>query len=105
MGTTSVETAREVEETRRRMEEKVNQLTERAPQEVRLMIRELVKRVLFAVITAAAVMLVRKVIETAWEKATGELPPDGKKKRKLEKQRDAAAKKAKAAAEKVKAEV
>jgi hypothetical protein len=92
VGTTSVETAREVEETRRRMEEKVNQLTERAPEEVRLMIRELAKRVLFAVITAAAVMLVRKAIETAWEKATGELPPDGKKQRKLAKREAAATK-------------
>lgn len=92
MGTTSVETAREVEETRRRMEQKVNQLTDRAPEEVRLMLRELAKRVVFAVITAAAVMLVRKLIETAWEKATGELPPDGKKQRKLKK-REAAAEK------------
>jgi hypothetical protein len=98
VGTTSAETAREVEETRRQLEEKVNHLTERAPEEVRLMLRELAKRVLFAVITAAAVMLVRKLIEAAWEKATGELPPDGKKERKAKK-REAKAEKEKAAAE------
>lgn len=75
MGTTAAETAREVEETRRRLEGKVAQLTDRAPQEVDKMVRDVTKRLLFAVITAVAVMLVRKVVDVAWERATGDLPP------------------------------
>lgn len=80
MGTKAAETAREVEQTRQRMEEKVAQLTERAPQEVRDMARDIAKRVLFGVVSALAVLLVRKLVDTAWERATGELPPTKKKK-------------------------
>lgn len=74
MGETSEQTAREVEETRRRMEDKVSKLSERAPQEV----RKLTKRVIFAGVTAIAVILVRKAVDRAWSRATGELPPTKK---------------------------
>ena len=71
MGETSAATAREVEETRRQMEDKVAKLSERAPEEA----RKLIKRVAFAVITAVAVLVTRKLIDKLWERATGELPP------------------------------
>ncbi|HYT26752.1 MAG TPA: hypothetical protein VEP73_09755 [Actinomycetota bacterium] len=71
MGETSAATAREVEETRRQMEEKVAKLSERAPEEA----RKLAKRIAFAVLTAIAVFAARKLVDMLWERATGELPP------------------------------
>ena len=71
MGETSAATAREVEETRKQMEDKVAKLSERAPEEA----RKLAKRVAFGVITAIAVLMARKLIDKLWERATGELPP------------------------------
>ena len=71
MGETSAATAREVEATRKQMEDKVAKLSERAPEEA----RRLIKRVVFAVITAVAVLATRKLIDMLWERATGELPP------------------------------
>jgi hypothetical protein len=71
VGETSAATAREVEETRRQMEDKVAKLSERAPEEA----RKLVKRVAFAVLTAIAVVATRKLVDKLWERATGELPP------------------------------
>ena len=71
MGQTAAETAREVELTRKQMEAKVAKLSERAPEEA----RKLAKRVAFAVVTAVAVLAVRKLIDVLWERATGELPP------------------------------
>ena len=71
MGETSAATAREVEETRRQMEDKVAKLSERAPEEA----RKLMKRVAFGVITAIAVLMARKLVDKLWERATGELPP------------------------------
>jgi hypothetical protein len=53
------------------MEEKVAKLSERAPEEA----RKLAKRVAFALISAVAVLLVRKLVDKLWERATGELPP------------------------------
>ena len=71
MGETSAATAREVEETRKQMEDKVAKLSERAPEEA----RKLMKRVAFGVITAIAVLVARKLVDKLWERATGELPP------------------------------
>ena len=71
MGQTAAETAREVELTRKQMEAKVAKLSERAPEEA----RKLAKRVAFAVITAVAVVAVRKLVDRLWERVTGELPP------------------------------
>jgi hypothetical protein len=71
MGTTAAETAREVELTRKQMEAKVAKLSERAPEEA----RKIAKRVAFAVITAVAVVAVRKLVDRLWERFTGELPP------------------------------
>ena len=71
MGTTAAETAREVELTRKQMEAKVAKLSERAPAEA----RKIAKRVAFAVITAVAVVAVRKLVDRLWERFTGELPP------------------------------
>ena len=71
MGETSAATAREVEATRRQMEDKVAKLSERAPEEA----RRLVKRVAFAVISAIVVLAARKLVDKLWERATGELPP------------------------------
>ena len=71
MGETAAATAREVERTRKQMEDKVAKLSERAPEEA----RKLAKRLAFAVISAVAVLLVRKLIDALWERATGELPP------------------------------
>jgi uncharacterized FlaG/YvyC family protein len=71
VGETSAATAREVEETRKQMEDKVAKLSERAPEEA----RKLMKRVAFGVITAVAVLMVRKLVDKLWERAIGELPP------------------------------
>ncbi len=71
MGETSAATAREVEKTRQQMEEKVAKLSQRAPDEA----RKLAKRVAFAVLSAVAVLLARKLVDKIWERATGELPP------------------------------
>lgn len=71
MGETSAATAREVEETRRQMEDKVAKLSERAPEEA----RKLMKRVVFGVIAGLAVLMARKLVDKLWERATGELPP------------------------------
>jgi hypothetical protein len=71
LGQTARETAREVELTRKQMEERLATLSERAPQEA----RKLMKRVMFAIITAAAVLAARKLVDTLRERFTGELPP------------------------------
>jgi hypothetical protein len=71
VGETSAATAREVEETRRQMEDKVAKLSERAPEEA----RKLMKRVVFGVIASIAVLMARKLVDKLWERATGELPP------------------------------
>ncbi len=76
MGETAAATAREIELTRRRMEDKVGKLTERAPEEA----RKLAKRVAFGVISAVAVIIVRKLVDKLWERITGELPPTKKMK-------------------------
>jgi hypothetical protein len=57
--------------TRKQMEAKVAKLSERAPEEA----RKLAKRVVFAVLTAVAVVAIRKLIDRLWERVTGELPP------------------------------
>jgi hypothetical protein len=71
VGETSAATAREVEETRRKMEDKVAKLSERAPEEA----RKLLKRVVFGIIASLAVLMARKLVDKLWERATGELPP------------------------------
>ena len=71
MGETSAATAREVEATRKQMEDKVAKLSERAPEEA----RKLMKRVVFGVVAGIAVLLARKLVDKLWERATGELPP------------------------------
>jgi hypothetical protein len=71
VGETARATAREVELTRRQMEEKLATLSERAPEEA----RKLLKRVVFAILTAAAVLAARKLVDKLWERVTGELPP------------------------------
>ena len=71
MGETSAATAREVEATRKQMEDKVAKLSERAPEEA----RKLLKRVVFAVLASLAVVAARKLVDKLWERATGELPP------------------------------
>jgi hypothetical protein len=71
VGETAADTAREVEQTRRQMEEKVTKLSQRAPDAA----RNLGKKLIFAGVSAAAVMLARKLVDRAWSKATGEPPP------------------------------
>ena len=71
MGETAAATAREIELTRQRMEEKVAQLSERAPDEL----RRIAKQVAFAVASAVAVMLARKLVGIVWERMVGEPPP------------------------------
>jgi hypothetical protein len=71
VGENSTATAREVEETRKQMEDKVAKLSERAPEEA----RKLAKRVAFAVLSAVMVLVARKLVDKLWERATGELPP------------------------------
>jgi hypothetical protein len=71
VGETSAATAREVEATRKQMEDKVAKLSERAPEEA----RKLLKRLVFAVIASLAVVAARKLVDKLWERATGELPP------------------------------
>jgi hypothetical protein len=71
VGETSAATAREVEETRKQMEDKVAKLSERAPEEA----RKLLKRVVFGIIASIAVLMARKLVDKLWERATGELPP------------------------------
>ena len=63
--------AREVEQAREQVEEKVAELAERAPAEARL----LAKRIVFAVVSAIVLLVGRKLIDKVWERATGELPP------------------------------
>jgi hypothetical protein len=75
VGETAAATAREIELTRRRMEEKVGKLTERAPEEA----RRIAKRIAFGIISAVAVLVVRKLVDQLWERITGELPPTKKK--------------------------
>jgi hypothetical protein len=57
------------------MEEKVGKLTERAPEEA----RKLAKRIAFGLISAVAVLVVRKLVDSLWERFMGELPPTKKK--------------------------
>ena len=71
MGETAAATAREVELTRKQMEDKVAKLSERAPEEA----RKLAKRLAFAVISALVVVLARKLVDKLWERATSEPPP------------------------------
>jgi hypothetical protein len=71
VGETSAATAREVEATRKQMEDKVAKLSERAPEEA----RKLLKRVVFGIIASIAVLMARKLVDKLWERATGELPP------------------------------
>jgi len=71
VGETSAATAREVEETRKQMEDKVAKLSERAPEEA----RKLLKRAVFGIIASLAVIAARKLVDKLWERATGELPP------------------------------
>jgi len=71
MGETAAATAREVELTRKQMEDKVAKLSERAPEEA----RKLAKRLAFAIISALVVVLARKLVDKLWERSTGELPP------------------------------
>jgi hypothetical protein len=68
---TMARAAQEVEVAREQVEEKVAEFTEHAPAEARL----LAKRIVFAVISAIAVLLVRKLVDKLWERVTGELPP------------------------------
>jgi len=75
VGETAAATAREIELTRRRMEEKVGKLTERAPEEA----RKIAKRIAFGIISAVAVLVVRKLVDQLWERVMGELPPTKKK--------------------------
>jgi hypothetical protein len=86
VGETAAATAREIELTRRRMEEKVGRLTERAPEEA----RKLAKRIAFAVISALAVIVVRKAVEMLWERVTHELPPTKARKQEVEERQRAA---------------
>jgi hypothetical protein len=74
VGTTADETAREVEATRRQMEEKVSKLTERAPREA----RNLGKKIAFAAVSAVAVLLTRKLVDRLWTRMTGDVPPTKK---------------------------
>jgi len=74
VGLTADETAREVEATRRQMEEKVSKLTERAPREA----RNLGKKIAFAAISAVAVLATRKLVDRLWTKVTGDVPPTKK---------------------------
>ncbi|HZD73110.1 MAG TPA: hypothetical protein VE776_04360 [Actinomycetota bacterium] len=53
------------------MEDKVGKLTERAPEEA----RKIGKRVAFGVISALAVLLVRKALEKLWERVVHEPAP------------------------------
>ena len=71
MGETAAATAREVELTRKQMEDNVAKLSERAPEEA----RKLAKRLAFAIISALVVVLARKLVDKLWERSTGELPP------------------------------
>jgi hypothetical protein len=57
------------------MEEKVGKLTERAPEEA----RKIAKRIAFGLISAVAVLVVRKLVDSLWERFMGELPPTKKK--------------------------
>jgi hypothetical protein len=74
VGLTADETAREVEATRRQMEEKVSKLTERAPREA----RNLGKKIAFAAISAVAVLATRKLVDRLWTRVTGDVPPTKK---------------------------
>jgi hypothetical protein len=69
------------------MEDKVGKLSERAPDEA----RKIGKRVAFGIISALAVIMVRKVVEKLWERVTHELPPPKAKKLALEERRQRAA--------------
>ncbi len=66
MGETSAATAREVEETRKQMEDKVAKLSERAPEEA----RKLLKRVVFGIIAAS-----RCSRPASWSTSSGSGPP------------------------------
>jgi len=53
------------------MEEKVAKLAERAPDEA----RRIAKQIAFALASALAVMLARKLVGILWERMVGEPPP------------------------------
>jgi hypothetical protein len=59
------------------MEEKVAQLSERAPDEL----RRIAKQIAFALASAIAVMLARKVVGILWERTVGEPPPTRRRRR------------------------
>jgi hypothetical protein len=71
VGETAAATAQEIELTRRRMEEKVAKLSERAPDEA----RKIAKQVAFTLASAVAIMLARKLVGILWERVLGEPPP------------------------------
>ncbi len=77
MGETAAATAREIELTRRRMEEKVAKLSERAPDEA----RRIAKQIAFALASAVAVMVARKLVGILWERLIGEPPPATRRRR------------------------
>jgi hypothetical protein len=77
---TAAATAREIELTRRRMEEKVAKLAERAPDEA----RRIAKQVALALASALAVMLARKLVGILWERAVGEPPPLRRRRRRAD---------------------
>lgn len=53
----------------------MGKLTERAPEEA----RKIAKRIAFGLISAVAVLVVRKLVDSLWERFMGELPPTKKK--------------------------
>ena len=65
----------------------MGKLSERVPDEA----RNVGKRLAFAIISALAVIVVRKVVEKLWERVTHELPPPKAKKLALEERRQRAA--------------
>lgn len=71
MGDTAAVTAREVEITRKEIEDKVAKLSARAPQEA----RKIAERAAWAGLTAVAVIVARKAAAAIWRRATGEAPP------------------------------
>jgi hypothetical protein len=77
VGETAAATAREIELTRKQMEEKVAKLAERAPDEA----RRIAKQVAFALASALAVMLARKLVGILWERTVGEPPPIRRRRR------------------------
>jgi len=59
------------------MEEKVAKLSERAPDEA----RRIAKQIAFALASAVAVMVARKLVGILWERLIGEPPPATRRRR------------------------